>query len=179
MKDSIDGYMCECIAGYTGLNCETNVRECLSNPCVHGYCLDKVNSYYCNCTEGFSGVNCETFINYCTLSPCVHGVCEPLVAKYKCSCGIHYSGINCDYDIRYGVWNQWSEYSACAKTCSPGLQTRQRSCQLEDSCKGDATATRVCSSQTCPGKPLFNNLYCFPIFTLSKMIMFILYVTFW
>lgn len=35
-------YECICIPGIIGLNCEQNVNECESNPCIHGACHDEV-----------------------------------------------------------------------------------------------------------------------------------------
>ena len=39
LKDIVDGYICSCVAGYTGQRCDTNINECILNPCVHGKCL--------------------------------------------------------------------------------------------------------------------------------------------
>ena len=66
---------CTCAAGYEGANCQTNIDECASNPCVHGVCTDGINAYTCDCVEcndsldslcdtpgvatGFTGDNCD------------------------------------------------------------------------------------------------------------------------
>ena len=36
MQDRIDYYTCHCALGFYGLNCETDVDECSSNPCKNG-----------------------------------------------------------------------------------------------------------------------------------------------
>lgn len=46
------GYICECPRGFAGPECQTNVNECLSNPCVHGVCEDGIGGYKCYCLPG-------------------------------------------------------------------------------------------------------------------------------
>ena len=56
----VDGvYRCLCPEGYTGTNCETDIDECDSNPCVNGTCNDVVNGYDCICSSGYAGINCN------------------------------------------------------------------------------------------------------------------------
>jgi hypothetical protein len=54
------GYTCACPAGYTGTNCENEIDECQSNPCVNGQCMDAINAYACECAPGWTGTNCDT-----------------------------------------------------------------------------------------------------------------------
>ena len=60
--DLEDDYECQCIEGFTGDKCETNINECSSNPCINGKCLDGINEYTCQCNPGYYGQNCDTQI---------------------------------------------------------------------------------------------------------------------
>lgn len=43
---------CVCSGGFAGEYCEIDVNECMSNPCVHGVCVDIPDGYQCYCTPG-------------------------------------------------------------------------------------------------------------------------------
>ena len=47
---------CACLMGFEGADCEVNVDECASAPCVNGgACVDVVAGYVCNCVPGYQG----------------------------------------------------------------------------------------------------------------------------
>ena len=60
---------CACPAGYTGVNCSTEIDECVTNgqPCKNGATCrnDEKSGYSCNCPMGYTGTNCSTEIDYC------------------------------------------------------------------------------------------------------------------
>ncbi|XP_069695931.1 protein crumbs isoform X4 [Periplaneta americana] len=94
------GYVCECVPGTTGENCEININECESAPCVQGTCKDLIGRYECECEEGFEGEQCNVDINECErFRPCVHGTCTDLKASYECSCDANYGGKNCSVEL--------------------------------------------------------------------------------
>lgn len=56
INSQLEGYFCTCESGWTGVNCDTNIDECLSNPCFNGgICFDKVPFFKCHCLPGFTG----------------------------------------------------------------------------------------------------------------------------
>ncbi|XP_045483741.1 protein crumbs isoform X3 [Harmonia axyridis] len=98
--NSAAGYECVCIAGITGKNCEIDIDECQSSPCVHGKCENLINSYSCTCNDGFEGERCDIDINECEkFHPCVNGVCIDKRADYYCSCEQNYGGKNCSVEL--------------------------------------------------------------------------------
>lgn len=43
-------------SAFPGRNCETEVNECLSQPCQNGgSCVDELDSYSCRCPAGIAG----------------------------------------------------------------------------------------------------------------------------
>ncbi|XP_035672641.1 fibropellin-1-like isoform X2 [Branchiostoma floridae] len=96
-----DSYSCDCLDGFSGVNCLTNINECASGPCQNGgQCQDGDNSYSCDCPDGFSGVNCQTNINECASGPCQNGgQCQDGDNSYTCDCPDGFSGVNCQINI--------------------------------------------------------------------------------
>lgn len=95
---------CTCVAGYTGLYCETNIDECAPDlkgelPCKNGgKCFDAVNNFTCDCQNtGYTGGNCTEDIDECENSQtdCGHGRCQNLPGSYECICDFGYCGYNC------------------------------------------------------------------------------------
>ncbi|XP_041480030.1 serine-rich adhesin for platelets-like isoform X3 [Lytechinus variegatus] len=59
-EDRINGYRCQCAAGFNGTNCEENINDCVGHACQNGgTCVDKTDSYECQCPDGFNGYRCE------------------------------------------------------------------------------------------------------------------------
>ncbi len=84
-----NGYVCACRNGYTGVNCQTDINECASNPCFvgRGSCVDGIAKFTCNCLPGYQGLTCQTNIDECASQPCRNGaVCVDGVNAFSCSC---------------------------------------------------------------------------------------------
>lgn len=109
---------CNCIPGWSGVNCDTN--DTCGQSCVNGYC----DAYgKCNCHTGWSGVNCNNN-NKCTKS-CVYGYCD---AAGKCNCHACYSGVNCDTMFCNTPGTAAAtKYGACLGDGSGGVST-SRNC---------------------------------------------------
>ncbi len=88
-----------CPPGFTGTNCQIDIDECASEPCVSGVCVDKVNAYQCSCFPGFTGENCQIDIDECESNPCINGSCTDLVNAYSCSCDPGWTDPNCGTKI--------------------------------------------------------------------------------
>uniref|UniRef100_A0A8C3J378 Crumbs cell polarity complex component 1 n=1 Tax=Chrysemys picta bellii TaxID=8478 RepID=A0A8C3J378_CHRPI len=95
-EDLYSYYRCTCPKGWTGMQCETNIDECFSNPCIHGNCLDRIASYECSCDPGYTGVNCEEDLDNCRGHLCANGAtCIDGVNTYSCLCAGNFTGKFC------------------------------------------------------------------------------------
>lgn len=55
------------IVGYTDTYCETDINECLSNPCQgQGICTDLLDAFNCSCNAGL--VLCVVFLSQFALN---------------------------------------------------------------------------------------------------------------
>jgi len=58
-----NGYVCLCPIGWSGINCENKINNCLINPCLNGgNCLNLINSFRCYCKEEWEGEICQNKI---------------------------------------------------------------------------------------------------------------------
>ena len=62
-----DVYECDCLPGWSGHNCATDVLECASCPCRNnGECIDGMDEFLCQCTGGWRGAYCEIDHDECS-----------------------------------------------------------------------------------------------------------------
>eukprot|EP00058_Branchiostoma_floridae_P022698 XP_002608188.1 hypothetical protein BRAFLDRAFT_125860 [Branchiostoma floridae] len=145
--DGVNGYTCECVAGYTGDDCETDIDECASDPCQYGgTCTDGVNGYTCECVAGYTGDDCETDIDECASDPCQYGgTCTDGVNGYTCECVAGYTGDDCETDIDECA----SDPCQYGGTCTDGVNGY--TCECVAGYTGDDCETDIdeCASDPC------------------------------
>jgi len=145
---SPDAYVCACPPGYTGFNCETDIDECASTPCLHGgTCKQGVNSYKCTCASGYTDVpigTCLTELDECSSAPCLNsGTCFDHTFAYTCICADGFSGYNCEINPDECGSSPCMNGSTCtdmidAYECTCGDGWSGGHCELEvDACKTD------------------------------------------
>ncbi len=130
MKSFFCSYSCICVNGFEGPNCEHNVDDCASKPCLHGgICHDKIASFHCECPPGRTGLYCH-LNDACASNPCnAAAICDTSIfnGSYTCSCPQGYSGTDCNQDIDEcleGKWDaccfpQFEFYKQCIFSGSP------------------------------------------------------------
>ncbi|CAC5394934.1 Protein eyes shut homolog,Neurogenic locus Notch protein,Neurogenic locus notch homolog protein 3,Protein eyes shut,Alpha-tectorin,Delta and Notch-like epidermal growth factor-related receptor,Protocadherin Fat 4,Delta-like protein C,Neurogenic locus notch homolog protein 1,Fibropellin-3,Sushi, von Willebrand factor type A, EGF and pentraxin domain-containing protein 1,Protein jagged-2,Neurogenic locus notch homolog protein 2,Protein crumbs homolog 1,Delta-like protein D,Fibropellin-1,Protein crumbs,Delta- len=132
--DGLSTWRCNCVSGFTGTHCETDINECHSSPCQHhGNCLDLLNDYSCHCMAGFTGKDCQIDIDECQSSPCMNGAtCRDKNNSYTCDCQQGYVGNNCQIDIDECQSNPCYNNATCIDrtpgwdcACLPGFTGNQ------------------------------------------------------
>ncbi|XP_029467630.1 LOW QUALITY PROTEIN: protein crumbs homolog 2 [Rhinatrema bivittatum] len=97
-QDLFNSFSCACKAGWEGPQCEANINDCESSPCVHGNCTDLVATYQCTCYSGYTGRNCNTNVDDCQQHQCLNGgTCIDGINAYTCSCTAQYTGTHCEW----------------------------------------------------------------------------------
>lgn len=119
----------------TGKNCEMNINECESNPCVHGKCIDMIDKFICHCDVPYTGDRCDIRIDPCSSNPCQNSAqCAPqsnYPTRFKCHCLVGFTGrsficlsfflTNTVVKLSVTAWWRWYwrvDPSSCGLACS-------------------------------------------------------------
>lgn len=129
---------------FSGVNCETNIDECVNNTCQHGStCQDRINAYDCLCAPGYKGDRCEIDIDECEVLPCLNGAsCIDKVAAFECKCAPGYKGKTCSIEI-----DECAEYLPCQNgaTCTDKIADYQCSCASQPDASNKLYSGKNCT----------------------------------
>nr|XP_022304433.1 uncharacterized protein LOC111111636 [Crassostrea virginica] len=177
--DTVEGYTCECINGWTGTTCEIDVDECQVNSSIcgsNGNCVNAKGSYTCECKSGWSGENCETDVNECVAStnPCSeNGKCINLLGSFRCECSEGWEGLTCEIRINPCSTNSCSRNSTCEEigntyqcNCFPGW--KGDNCEIDvnecidgsNPCRGNGKCINLAGSFRCDCFQGWRGLHC-------------------
>jgi len=116
-------HTCFCAAGYTGVDCATDINECLA-PATHlclppTVCINTIGGYTCSpCPAGYDGDGIRgcTEIDNCPPGACNgNGICISTAAppSFHCECDAGVTGPDCSRDVNECDGNR-SEPPPCA-----------------------------------------------------------------
>nr|XP_022314607.1 neurogenic locus notch homolog protein 1-like [Crassostrea virginica] len=128
--------ICKCRSGYTGKDCETNIDDCASNPCLYGgTCTDLVNGYQCTCPVGYLGQRCENRVNPCSLNRCSNGDCVDAYPMDLYRCRV------CQYEMQV---NNGTSLTQNRQFNSISVVACRQQCELDPSCRAFTFASATC-----------------------------------
>ena len=108
-QDQTGGYMCRCVTGYDGTDCENDINECAGDPCM--------NEGTCNVGQPQRKEEENPFL---TLPPLLSSLLPPspltpsllfplstlpfansqdLIGMYTCDCDPAWTGVNCETEV--------------------------------------------------------------------------------
>ncbi|XP_064364124.1 SCO-spondin-like [Dromaius novaehollandiae] len=138
---------------------------CNSRLCVN---VSRVCDGALDCPQGEDELACEGHVpageRNRTAGPCAEYACgEGTCIAFKqvcdgladCADGSAAAGWLPSDERGCGLWSPWAPWSACSRSCGPGLQVRARGCTRRapgvlHQCRGEGTQARQCFSMACP-----------------------------
>lgn len=95
-QDQFNEYNCSCASGWEGAQCESEIDECSSGPCVYGSCQDLMADYRCACEPGYTGKDCQEEVDNCLEFSCRNGgSCTETEGAHTCRCPPGFIGRRC------------------------------------------------------------------------------------
>ncbi|CAF4023989.1 unnamed protein product [Adineta steineri] len=94
-----NGYSCDCLEGFEGIDCQDDERLCKPFTCFdRGNCTNISSiDFKCTCDDGYQGKNCEITVDLCNNVTCQNGgVCFQTYFNYTCQCLSGYKGLHCE-----------------------------------------------------------------------------------
>ncbi|CAF1185086.1 unnamed protein product, partial [Adineta steineri] len=94
-----NGYSCDCLEGFEGIDCQDDERLCKPFTCFdRGNCTNISSiDFKCTCDDGYQGKNCEITVDLCNNVTCQNGgVCFQTYLNYTCQCLSGYKGLHCE-----------------------------------------------------------------------------------
>uniref|UniRef100_A0A8C3XC95 Neurogenic locus notch homolog protein 1 n=1 Tax=Catagonus wagneri TaxID=51154 RepID=A0A8C3XC95_9CETA len=158
-----------------GPNCQTNINECASSPCLNqGTCIDDVAGYKCNCLLPYTGATCEVVLAPCAPGPCRNGgECKESedYESFSCACPPGWQGQTCEIDVNECVKSPCRGGASCQNThggyrchCPAGYTGRNCETDIDDCrpnpCHNGGSCTDGVNTAFCGCLPGFQGAFC-------------------
>ena len=148
-------YLATFFTGFTGRDCEIELQECGTNPCLNNAsCLEEVVGdqihQYCQCPPYTTGDFCETPYDPCDGVECHNGSCRRdfVAGEYytECQCAEGYTGQDCSSDI-----DECSDITHCENGATCTNQHGSFHCNCTSGFTGDRCQINInnCVNVTC------------------------------
>lgn len=153
--NSQNKWSCTCLAGFTGISCQTAVTPCGSNPCQNGgsCSANSLNQYNCLCPPSTTGANCQ-IITPCRPNPCRNeGRCFPTgfnnANQFTCTCPAGFAGTNCQTLTNPCLQTPCLNGAVCLATSSNQYVCSCQSGFTGNNCQNVITVLTACDSNPC------------------------------
>ncbi|KFD55427.1 hypothetical protein M513_03767 [Trichuris suis] len=149
--DALMNFTCRCLSGYNGEHCEIDENDCMSNPCLHGWCIDLLGGYKCICHSGMQGEDCSKSENKCARLDCLKGSCMLHNGVPYCNCDEDHYGIHCENEMDRCMSSPCSE----AATCINDLKNKAYTCVCPEGYEGIDCKQGILCSRCAVALPLY------------------------